>query len=336
MPKIIPPVSFNATGVATFYFVPESGRYVIEVAGAQGGGNAAAQGGKGSRLRGVFNLRAGEVINLVIGQRGLPGLDLPLGEETVTGSFLQEVSSLIPTLARGGGGGGGTFVWKNTLTGGRPDWPMLAAGGGGGASAGPGGDALVTPDASRNDGPGGRNGHGGFSDTGLFYYGGGGGSGWLSAGDQGAGPTYCQGGTHWQGGAGASFGGYSGGHGGYGGGGGGCFFRSGAGGGGGYSGGCGGGGRTSISGGGGGSYNSGAEQSNVPGVQMGDGWVRISFLTPTVTLRVPDFNARDSQPADVPTNLTRKMPVQEILHDQNTPAYAFRLPPTSRWQYQPG
>lgn len=296
MPKTIPPVSFSATGALQLYIVPESGRYVIEAAGAQGGGNPAAQGGKGARLRGVFQLRAGDILNLVVGQQGLPGLNLPTADDGYAGFAPPEQAGVAPALSRGGGGGGGTFVWKNTLTGGRPDWPLLAAGGGGGGGLERGGEAVVTPDAARGQGPGGRNGHGGSSDMGVFYYNGGGGGGWLTPGVHGAGPTYCQGGTHWEGGAGASFGGYAGGHGGYGGGGGGCFFRAGAGGGGGYSGGGGGGGRTSPSGGGGSSYNAGAQAFNVPGVQCGDGWVRISCLSLGVTIAVPDVSWRQPEP----------------------------------------
>jgi hypothetical protein len=280
MAKLIPPpVFFTATGALQVYFVPESGRYVIEAAGAQGGGNPTARGGKGARLRGVFQLRTGDILNLVIGMQGQPGLNLLLPDDNPGEFTPPEPFGETATLSRGGGGGGGTFVWRNSLAGGLPAWPMLAAGGGGGGGADPGGDAVVTPNAARGAGPGGRHGHGGSSDLGVFYYGGGGGAGWLSPGVHGAGPTYCQGGTHWAGGQGASFGGYHGGHGGYGGGGGGCFFRAGAGGGGGYSGGGGGGGRTGISGGGGSSYNAGLEPFNAPGVQTGDGWVRISCLS---------------------------------------------------------
>lgn len=324
MSKFISPVCFSATGTLQLYFVPETGRYVIEVAGAQGGGNPAAPGGRGARMRGVFQLRAGDVLNLVIGKQGLPGLNLPPPDDAAPASVPPETPDGIPALSRGGGGGGGTFVWKSTLTGGRPDWPLLVAGGGGGAGAEPGGDAVVTPDAARGEGPGGRNGHGGASDLGVFYYGGGGGTGWLSPGVHGAGPTYCQGGSQWEGGAGASFGGYMGGHGGFGGGGGGGFFRAGAGGGGGYSGGGGGGGRTDYSGGGGGSYNAGLEAFNVPGVQTGDGWVRISCLSLAVTIPLPDLARSASGFA-----------VQQTGPRLSAFVGAVRLPQSNRWHYYP-
>ncbi len=324
MPKTIPPVSFGATGALQLYVVPESGRYAIEAAGAQGGGHPAARGGKGARLRGVFQLRAGDLLNVVVGQQGLPGLNVVPLDEGEWSFIKTHHANAAQTQSRGGGGGGGTFVWKNTLTGGRPDWPLLAAGGGGGGGIEPGGEAVVTSDATRGRGPGSRNGHGGGSDVGVFYYGGGGGTGWLTPGVRGAGPTYCQGGTQWEGGAGASFGGYMGGHGGYGGGGGGCFFRAGAGGGGGYSGGSGGGGRLSLSGGGGSSYNAGAESFNVPGVQSGDGWVKISCLSLGVTISVPEITWLRPEPIAHPrdprlTSFVQNFRLPEDEDSQNFP-----------------
>ncbi|HWA24770.1 MAG TPA: glycine rich domain-containing protein [Lacunisphaera sp.] len=322
MPKLPTPVLFSATGSLQLYLVPESGRYLIEAAGAQGGGNSAVRGGKGALVRGVFNLKAGDFLNLVVGKQGLPGLDLPALDETATVLILQESANLVPALSRGGGGGGGSFVWKNTLTGGRPDWPMLAAGGGGGGGAVPGGDARETSDATPGKGVGGRHGHGGSSDQDIFYYGGGGGTGWLTPGTHGGGPTFCQGGAHWGGGLGASFGGYTGGHGGYGGGGGGCFFRAGAGGGGGYSGGGGGGGKTGLSGGGGGSYNSGLEPCNIAGCHAGDGWIKITCLAPTVTDRVPGVAVVEPELLD--------QPLKDILA---APLVDFRLPKNDRWHF---
>jgi hypothetical protein len=324
MPKFVPPASFGATGALQLYAVPESGRYLIEAAGAQGGGHPSACGGKGARLKGVFHLYAGDVLNIIVGQRGLPGLCLSEGEvsESLRGRTNEPGNTA--GISKGAGGGGGTFVWKNTSTGQRPRWPMLAAGGGGGGSATPGGDAGTAPEAGSGEGLGGRDGHGGSSDKGDFYYGGGGGAGWLSSGIHGGGPTYCQGGTHWAGGIGASFGGYSGGHGGFGGGGGGCFFRSGAGGGGGYSGGGGGGGRTEVSGGGGGSYNAGTEQLNIPGVQTNDGWVRISCLSLAVTLTAPDLAWREAE-------LAREHFVPRL----KSSAPFLRQSPANRWHYTP-
>lgn len=294
MPKIIPPVRFRASGHLQLYIVPETGSYLLEARGAQGGGEGLAIGGKGSFLRGVFHLKEGEVIHLVVGRQGLTGRNVPsLVDETSASDFHNPTKE--HDVTRGGGGGGGTFIWSGTRTGTLPAWPLLAAGGGGGGGNGPGGDGVTTMDACRGAGPGGRNGLGGASDLGAFYYNGGGGTGWLGVGASGAGPTYCQGGTQWAGGAGARFGGYLGGDGGYGGGGGGSFFGAGAGGGGGFSGGGGGGGRIGIGGGGGGgSYNRGREQQNIAGFQAGDGCAAILFLAAPVAVAMAGGVFQDS------------------------------------------
>jgi hypothetical protein len=289
MPKIIPPVRFTACGHLQLYIVPESGSYLLEARGAQGGGEGLAGGGRGAFLRGLFHLKEGDVIHLAVGQQGLPGRNVApsprFNDVSVRGTDPRFDRQ---DMTRGGGGGGGTFVWVGTKTAGRPEWPLLAAGGGGGGGNGPGGDAVVTMDASRGLGPGGRDGLGGASDLGEYYYNGGGGTGWFGGGANGAGPTYCQGGAHWAGGLGARFGGYLGGDGGYGGGGGGSFFGAGAGGGGGFSGGGGGGGRIGIGGGGGGgSYNRGRDQHNIPGFQSGDGYAAIMFLSSAVITQAP-------------------------------------------------
>ncbi|AOS45668.1 hypothetical protein Verru16b_02753 [Lacunisphaera limnophila] len=286
MPKIIPPVRFRACGHLQLYIVPESGLYLLEARGAQGGGEGLAGGGKGAFLRGVFHLKEGEIIHLVVGRPGLPGRNVPALGGSADAFDLG--TGREPEATRGGGGGGGTFIWSGTRTGTLPVWPLLVAGGGGGGGNGPGGDAVVSLDAGQGPGTGGRNGLGGTSDQGPCYYSGGGGTGWLDIGANGSGPTYCQGGRQWEGGAGARFGGYLGGDGGYGGGGGGSFFGAGAGGGGGFSGGGGGGGRIALGGGGGGgSYNRGREQQNIPGFQADAGAAAILFLCSPVTLHAP-------------------------------------------------
>jgi len=53
------------------YVVPGTGRYVIEAAGAQGGPGG-GPGGKGARLQGVFELNAGDVLQLIVGLRAAP------------------------------------------------------------------------------------------------------------------------------------------------------------------------------------------------------------------------------------------------------------------------
>lgn len=244
-----PLVVFPAVRHVQTFVVPEDGFYVIEAAGAQGG-EGGGPGGKGARLRGTFRLLAGERLCIVVGQRGESGLR--------------------PAHAAGGGGGG-SFVWLCTASGERARYPLLAAGGGGGGS---GSGGQITPEGGNGGGPGGVDGRGGQTDLTNFHYSGGGGAGWRMPGARGSLPTHCGGGSHWDGGEGANYGGFHGGDGGFGGGGGGSFFGHGSGGGGGYSGG-GGGTEMGPAGGGGGSFNAGDSQVNHAAVQEGHGYVRL-------------------------------------------------------------
>jgi hypothetical protein len=251
----IPPVVFQANGSIQSYVVPATGHYLIAAAGAQGGPGG-GPGGKGARLQGRFFLQEGDTLQIVVGRQGTAGT----------------------TPHRpAGGGGGGSFVWLGRIPAPLPTKPLLAAGGGGG---GGGGDGGVGPDGGMGAAPGGRNGRGGTTDTVDFHYSGGGGAGWLLGGDAGSSPTFCTGGTLWQGGIGASFCRHRGGVGGFGGGGGGAFLGQGGGGGGGFSGG-GGGTQNGPTAGGGGSYNAGVDQENTPGAQTGDGCVAILAVSAT-------------------------------------------------------
>jgi hypothetical protein len=138
--------------------VPETATYRVEVWGAQGAfipsGHSNGQvvqggGGKGARMRGDFNLTAGDKIKILVGQMGRGGY-------------------------AAGGGGGGTFVVDKTTGN-----PLIIAAGGNGAgyhdftTNGP--DGLTTYDDSRA-GDGGRGGeYTGNSSTENGRAGGGGG-----------------------------------------------------------------------------------------------------------------------------------------------------------------
>lgn len=260
MPATHIPLIFSATGTIQTCVMPETGDYLIEATGAQGGAGG-GPGGKGARVTGIFPLSAGDILQIVVGQQGTPGT---------------------MRYHPAGGGGGGSFVWKGDSSWPLPPKPLLAAGGGGG---GTGSDGGVTLHAADGGGAGGHDGHGGAAALNNFYYNGGGGAGWLSAGTAGSAPTYCQGGGHWSGGLGASYCGNQGADGGFGGGGGGGFIGFGSGGGGGFSGG-GGGTQKGPGGGGGGSYNGGTECINLPGIQLGDGCVRIMAVVAPLVLNV--------------------------------------------------
>ena len=90
--------------------VPADGTYRIEAFGAQGGINHNGdEGGLGARMRTDFDLTQGEVLKIVVGQKGVIS---PQGNRWNGGS----------------GGGGGSFVWKNSST-----TLLIVAGGGGGS-----------------------------------------------------------------------------------------------------------------------------------------------------------------------------------------------------------
>ena len=84
------------------FVVPLTGTYIIEASGASGGDGNGYQGGYGARMQGEFFLQAGDIINVLVGQKG--------NSEGYSG----------------GSGGGGTFVTVNST-------PYIVAGGGGGA-----------------------------------------------------------------------------------------------------------------------------------------------------------------------------------------------------------
>jgi hypothetical protein len=264
-------VTFDYTGTIESWTVPKNVELIkIEAWGGSGGNSFYNYdfkhfGGKGARMRGEFNVAPGDKLLVLVGGKGEERKD----HDYVYGP---------------GAGGGGTFVVKvddtsshqMTIGGQEKVSPLIIAGGGGGGGIGEkgqpydGGNGLTGNDGGDAfDHLGGRNGLGGAANN----YGGGG------AGFSGDG-TYPNGLTQpksfLNGGMGGSYdNNYAKATGGFGGGGG-----AGAmpGGGGGYSGGASGGswatkGRSA----GGGSYNDGANQSNSPGVRVGNGRVQISW-----------------------------------------------------------
>jgi hypothetical protein len=251
--------SVTATGGIQSFTVPVTGNYRIDAAAASGGNNAGGiyirTGGLGARLTGEFNLSAGTVLNIIVGQKGVDGIGT-------------------------GGGGGGSYVTANNVL-------LIAAGAGGGPSSDVNGVNGVTVTAGTQDNPaaspGGSNGSGGGACAGTSYNAGGGGG--YIAGVSGNGASAPNGGSGGfsflnggVGGAGISPGGF-------GGGGGASQTTVGGGGGGGYSGGA--GGMLGLSpctpglrsgGGGGGSYNTGANATATAGINLGDGRVMITAL----------------------------------------------------------
>ena len=241
----------NVTVIAgiQYWTVPTTGNYQIEAYGGQGYGSF---GGRGAHMTGDFALNAGDVLTILVGQQAGDYLNFPA--TTYNHQF---------------GGGGGSFITTSTNT------PLVVAGGGGGnhgtsfvTSAD--GQITTTGNAGANasiTGAGGTAGNGGLqassADAGGGLIGDGDGTaggvsfinGGLGGIDEGTGGFGCGGGT-------SSWNNYRGG------------------GGGGYSG----GGGANNSGsccpaaGGGGSFNSGTNQNNLAGIQLGHGSVVITSL----------------------------------------------------------
>ena len=231
--------------------VPTTGTYTIETAGAVGGyGTVTYTGGLGARMTGTFELTAGQVIQILVGQSG---------EDWAT--------------QKAGGGGGGSFVVDSTND------PLIIAGGGGagGGNSNPANGQSGLNETTGGTGSqgvyaGGADGAGGGASAGTF-----GGAGFSGDGGDstctGAAPlSFLNGGTGGQAGTCSA----SGGDGGFGGGSGGEWCCQGAcGAGGGYSG----GGGTNSNGvaGGGGSVNNGTNQNNTAGINAAEGYVSITY-----------------------------------------------------------
>jgi len=200
--------SVTVTGGIQSFTVPTTGVYQITAAGA-GGGNANAFGGRGRIVQGSITLTAGQVLRVLVGQKG--------------------------QLTTSSGGGGGSYVvdaaGNNTII----------VGGGGAGFVGALGAAIASSDGniltagfnSNSGGTGGINGNGGNGSTGW----GGGGGGFNTNGTDAAACVNTRGFAFLNGGAGGQtcnntvggFGGGGGTHGNTGGGGGGGGFSGGGG-----------------------------------------------------------------------------------------------------------
>jgi hypothetical protein len=260
------PIDFGYTGSLATFTVPQTGSYQIHAFGAQGGnyiggfsGTIIGPGGLGAEIGGVFDLTAGEVLQIAVGGAGLNGIGGGGGGSFVVGPGNN------PLVIAGGGGAGGVHL--SFLTGGET---QTGARGEGGLTGPDGGGATESPFPPYVYGTNGNGGASGSLGTGAG--GGGGGGGFLSAGGSARDPV-ATGGAAWPDLAGGDPGG------GFGGGG-----AGGPGGGGGYSGGAAGGfnplaGCDPCSGQGGGSFDVGSDQILMADIQPGDGEVVITELS---------------------------------------------------------
>ena len=321
---------FMYSGSIVQWTAPQTGSYEITAYGAQGGGCGIYAGGMGAIMSGTFQLNQGDVLNILVGQEGIPPQYSGYG---------------------GGGGGGGSFVvGPNNNTN-----PLVVAGGGGGVSGNCTGASDATTSTTGNnatgtaksnqEGSGGTGGGGGSIGSDSYQYGGGGGGGF--SGDGGThylnqviynGSMAAQGGfSYLNGGAGGVGGNYNGKlssvwAGGFGGGGAGSGFSSG--GGGGYSGGGGGGasrdaakGQT-VSGGGGGSYLApSATDTSMSVGNTGNGLVTIDLVstaaTPTLTFSQPSYSYAYSPNAQFPLKAYSESPGAITFASDNPSAIAI-------------
>ena len=278
--------------------VPFTAKYKILAAGASGA-STDDNGGKGAILQITTLLIIGEKIKILVGQAG-------------------------ERNPWGGGGGGGTFIVKNSET------PIIVVGGGGGCDYNNSGSKNTTINASigtsgqngglgesTNPGQGGQNGNGGKIGNGD-----GAGGGLLTNGEgKGGGVSFVNGGT---GGIGDGQG-YGGG-GGFGGGGGIYNYGAGGGAGGGYSGG--GGGGSYAGGGGGGSYSITGTFDKPIEYNRGNGYVEITAMEPTTTMRPQYTQPQYTQPPVT----TTMAPTTTTMRPQYTqPQYT--QPPVTQSQY---
>ena len=254
----------TVTNGIQYWTVPETGTYEITAWGASGaegtynsGQHRVRRGGRGALIGGRFELTAGEVVKVLVGQRGTRPAPGAYGHQP-------------------GGGGGGTFVTMQSN-----DILVIAGGGGGGGDPAYGQEfgghgRIETSGETVRDHPaytagGGSNGGGGGANTyaagGAGFSGNGGAAGNIAAYPQ----SYLGGGN---GGRASSHSVTS--EGGFGGGGHGELC---GGGGGGYSGGGAACGWSSYGrAGGGGSFNTGSHKRAIEGEKLGDGLVEIVFL----------------------------------------------------------
>ena len=123
---------FNYTGSAQTFSVPSTGKYLIELWGAEGGGDYS---GKGAYTYGYINLTKGLNLYVFVGSKGGDGTNDVVGTAGYNGGG-SGGNHCSNTVINGHGGGGATDVrlvggnWNDTQ--GLRSRIMVAAGGGGG------------------------------------------------------------------------------------------------------------------------------------------------------------------------------------------------------------
>ena len=112
------------------FSVPRTARYLIKAWGARGGTHSTNYGdyrgtfygGRGAFKEGIFRLNKGNMLNVVVGQRGGNSAEVKGGHSTIR-TAAELGLSVEDNAGTGGGGGSFVYTWANAL--------LLAAGGGG-------------------------------------------------------------------------------------------------------------------------------------------------------------------------------------------------------------
>jgi len=166
--------TFTYTGGFQTFTATTGGTYVIDAFGAQGGRSAVAifDGGMGAGVEGIFNLAAGQVIDIAVG-----GLGIALEGNSAGGGGGSFVTSAGIALLVAGGGGGTNYYQ------GQDGQPADGSTTGAGGSGGVGGLYAV----GGGGGGGGFNGNGESGTAGRFTAGGAGGNGYPSLAGSGSG-----------------------------------------------------------------------------------------------------------------------------------------------------
>lgn len=207
--------TFNYTGAIQTWIVPYDGIYEIEAYGAQGGNVGKEspylhEGGNGAYISGEFNLKAGNILYILVGGTGVSKawndwgggggggtyvtVNTSATQYKLLGGFNQYIIPLIVAAGGGGAGDDGCYAVGNGQTlqgyGGVGRAATTAEGSGSGSSSGSGAGFVTNGICTRmtpafsfinggNAGLSGYNGYnGGFGGGGQPYDGGGGGGGW--------------------------------------------------------------------------------------------------------------------------------------------------------------
>ena len=164
--------TFSYTGRIETFTVPYTGRYKLEVWGAQGGSVSGYAGGLGGYAHGIKELTAGQVLYIVVGGQGSSGNPRSRISGGYNGGGSVNASSDNPGNRTVAGGGGATHIATATgllkdLSSNRTAVLIVGAGGGGGYRHSSSGYYGIGGRGGGTTGGNGTNAGGGFYGTGA-------------------------------------------------------------------------------------------------------------------------------------------------------------------------